>query len=77
MGLKMDEIVTFKDLMNEIAWSWEYPAYDFRLDGDTLVLNKLFITKKYAEYKTDRWELAPGVFDKAVEFYRLLNDKVI
>lgn len=68
-------ISSFKELLNEIAWNWEYPTYDFELYEDgTLVLNKLYISHKSAKYKTEQYVLAPEVYEKALAFYYFLQD---
>lgn len=71
----MEKINTFKELMNEICWSWEYPNYDLKYNevNDYLWLNKLHIERTYAQYKTDHYELAPGVYEDALRFYEFLK----
>lgn len=71
----MEKINTFKELLNEIAWSWQYPVYDIWMDPTdfSLNLNKLNIREGLASYKTERYELAPGVYDQAVRFYEFLK----
>jgi hypothetical protein len=69
---------TFKELMNEIAYSMDfnYDLTEYRDDEGNIEsynLNKLYILPTEVSYKTDRWDLAPGVFEKVTEFYKLLN----
>ena len=67
------KIETFKDLLNEIAWSWQYPMYDLEKHENGYSLNKLFITRTEVTYKTDVEDLAPGVFDDLEAFYEFLQ----
>ena len=67
-------IDTFKDLMNEIVYSWEYPTYDLQKDSDgNFYLNKLYISPTEVSYKTSNYNLAPGVFEDLERFYRFLQ----
>lgn len=67
-------ISSFKELMTEISYSWEYPTYDiYKYDNGMYSLNKLYITKTTVEYKTDTYELAPGVFESFERFYKFLK----
>jgi hypothetical protein len=72
----MNRIETFRELMGEIAYSWDH---DYKLERHvedgvvTFTLNKLTITQSEASYKLDRWKLAPGVFEKLEQFYKLLG----
>lgn len=67
------KIETFKDLFNEICWSYEYPRHELIKHVDGYSLNKLFITKREITYKTELWELAPGVFEDLERFYDFLQ----
>lgn len=71
----MEKINTFKELLNEIAWSWQYPVYDLQYheSDNRFSLNKLSITSEHLEYKGDYEELAPGVFDELKRFYEFLK----
>lgn len=67
-------ITSFKELLNEIAWSWEYPSYDLeKTEEGHFSLNKLYIAPDHASYKTQMWNLGPGVFAEVEAFYNLLN----
>ena len=66
-------IESFKELLNEICWSWEYPNHDFIKYDQGYVLNKLYIDSNKVTYKTDTWILADGVFDQFEIFYCLLQ----
>jgi hypothetical protein len=69
----MPIISSFKELMNEISWSWNYPEYEFiKYDGG-YVLNKLYIEPDCVKYKTDTWYLSPGVYEDFEAFLRFLN----
>ena len=69
----MNKISSFKELMNEITWSWDYPLYDIEKHEDGYSLNKLFISRNRVSYKTESWELAPGVYREFERFYRFLE----
>jgi hypothetical protein len=70
-----EEIGKFKDLMNEITWSWEYPTYDFIKTSEGYYnLNKLTIGPDFVDYKTDYYPLAEGVFEQLELFYSLLEN---
>ena len=69
----MNTISSFTELLMEIAWSWEYPQYDFIKYKDGYALNKLYITKDEVTYKLERWELAPGVYEEFERFYEFLQ----
>lgn len=69
-------IDSFKELLNEFCWSYQYPMYTIIKDGDMgYSINKLYIRRDYVTYKTDRWLLAPGVFDEFTEFYNFLQQR--
>jgi hypothetical protein len=70
---KQYRISTFKELFDEIVYSWEND-YDliYHKEDDSFTLNKLYITKNEVCYKTDTWYLENGVFDKLKVFYNLL-----
>lgn len=72
----MEKINSFKELMNEISWSWEYPLYDLHYDEkeNSFYLNKLYILPDRVSYKCENWELAPGVFEDVKAFYNLLSN---
>jgi hypothetical protein len=68
------KIDTFKELLGEIFYSYEYPHYQLTRHADgNFSLNKLYIKPNEASYKTELWELAPGVFDDVVRFYEFLE----
>lgn len=67
-------ISSFKELLAEICWSYEYPRYDLEKDGDQgFWCNKLYIARDRVSYKTDTWILAPGVFEQVEKFYYFLK----
>jgi hypothetical protein len=68
------KIHCFKELMNEIAWSWLYPSHEFVKDEKgNFYCNKLYITPTEVSYKLERYELAPGVFEDVERFYEFLE----
>lgn len=67
-------ITSFKELLNEILWSWDFPQYDLeKTEEGHYSLNKLYIEPTRASYKTQEWNLGPGVFEEVEKFYNLLN----
>lgn len=66
-------IRSFKELMNEIGWSWNYPQHELVDEGDCFAVDKLAITPTRVTYKTSRWELGPGVYDDVRRFYEFLK----
>lgn len=70
----MEKISSFKELLNEILWSWDYPQYDLvKTEKGHFVLNKLYIAPDHATYKTHYWELDQSVFIEVERFYDFLN----
>lgn len=65
-------INTFRELMNEINWSWEEPHEIISHGDGTYSLNKLFIAPTYVNYKTESYELSEGAYNDFVIFWRLL-----
>lgn len=66
---------TFKEVMDEIAYSWneckEIPEL-IVLKPDRVVINqKLVLQDKKMTYKEMTWELAPGLYEKARTFAEL------
>lgn len=70
------KINNFKELMNEIGYSWNYPNYDLiYIENEQLfIINKLYIKPDSVTYKTHNWELAPGVFEDMIKFYEFLKE---
>jgi len=67
-------IKSFKELLGEISWSWDYPKYDFvRYSDGSYSLNKLHIEPDRVSYKTESWLLAPGVFEEFEVFVDFLE----
>jgi hypothetical protein len=68
------KIISFKELLNELSWSWQFPTYDLERDEDgNFYINKLYINPEKVTYKTDSYELAPGVFKDLERFYDFLK----
>jgi hypothetical protein len=57
--------------MNWLVYCWDHP-YQLERHGESFVLNKLYIDKDFLSYKTERYEMAPGVFEDLEEFYEIL-----
>lgn len=71
---KQHVIKSFKELMTEITYSWEYPTYDFhKLSETEYCLNKLYISPTKVCFKTDTYILAPGVWEDFLAFIFLLE----
>lgn len=71
---EVSTISSFKELLNEICWSWEYPRYQIiKYKDGNYSLNKLYIEPDRVSYKTDNWVLAPGVFKEFEEFVEFLE----
>jgi len=67
-------IETFKEFMNDVAYSWDYPNYDIiKYNDGSYSLNKLYIEPTHAHYKTETWEISPEVFEQFEAFVRLLE----
>lgn len=66
-------ISSFKELMNEIAWSWNHPEYEIIKTEDGYNLNKLYIEPDCVSYKTDNWYLAPGVYEQFERFVEFIE----
>lgn len=66
-------IHTFKELMDQIVWSWESPYELIKDEKGCFHLNKLSIEPHYVIYKMETYALSPGVFQQLEQFYRLLN----
>lgn len=68
------QITNFKELMNELGYSWNYPQHDIVKHSDgTYSLDKLYIEPDRVSYKTDNWVLAEGVFEEFESFYNFLE----
>ena len=67
-------ITTFKDLMSEVSYSWDYDYEIIKTKEGHYSLNKLYIAPEYVTYKMDCYDLAPGVFAKFEKFYELLQE---
>lgn len=67
-------ISSFKELMNDIVWSWDYPTYDLQKDKEgNFYINKLYITPSYISYKEDRTKISLEVFQDIERFYEFLK----
>lgn len=74
MSGDVPRIDTFKELMNEIMYSYEYPRYELEKDGEHgYFINKLYIERDRVTYKTDVWVLNEGVYESVEAFYRFLQ----
>lgn len=69
----MEKIKSFKELLNEICWSYNYPLHDiYRHENGDYSIDKLYIGPLEASYKTDIYELSPKVFEDLNRFYDFL-----
>lgn len=66
-------ISNFKELMNQVGFSWDWPKHSIIKTPEGYVLNKLYITPEYVTYKTDTWELEPGVYEQFERFVGFIN----
>lgn len=66
-------IETFKEVFDWIAYDWDYP-YSLKKDNNGFYINKLYIEPNYVVYKTECYELAPGLFEKVEALYKLLKE---
>lgn len=68
-------INTFRELFNEIVYSWDYNSDSFiKHENGTYSLNKLLIGPDFIHYKTDTSSLDPKVFAKFEQFIDLLKE---
>lgn len=69
-----EKINSFKELLNEIGYSWEYPNYDFIKDREgNFILNKLYIEPGRVSYKTSNYSITNKVFEEVGKFYNFLQ----
>jgi hypothetical protein len=75
-------VKTYDGKIEKFAEVFEWISYDYekhyplkKIDDDTFVVNKLTITRTELSYKTEFFELAPGLFEKVFEFWRLFQDE--
>lgn len=64
-------IMNFREAMAEICWnwqpcgcSWHQITRNLTNDYPYISIDKFEITPTHASYKTDNWELAPGVWER-------------
>lgn len=69
------KITTFKELMDEVSYSWDHNYEIHKTEEGNYVLNKLYISPTLVTYKTWSWDLSPGVFEKFEKFMELLNEE--
>ncbi len=67
------DITDFHDVFVEICWSIEH-NYKLEKHGDAFVVNKLTIERDRMSYKTDNWNLAPGLYEKVEKLYNTLKE---
>lgn len=74
MSFDIPKISSLKELMNEIAWSWDYPRLDFKNTEDGgYSLDKLIIEPDVVKYNHDSWVLEEGVFEELQMLIEILN----
>lgn len=70
----MSEIKSFKELMSEISYSWEYPLYDIQKYNDgSFGINKLHIKANEVSYKTQLYSIPIHVYEEFCKFYEFLE----
>jgi hypothetical protein len=73
--LDVRTLSTFVELMDEISYAWEH-QYGIRKDASgVFCIHKLYVGQNWAQYKSDFYKIAPGVYDKLCLFYELTLEK--
>lgn len=68
------DFTSFKELLNEISWSWQYPDYKFeKTNNGGYALNKLYISEKEVTYKMEKWTIHPQAWLDFVRFTKFLE----
>lgn len=68
-----DKIIDFKEVMDWIAWDWDY-SYTLSKDKNgNFYVNKLYIEPNALSYKTECYELAEGLFERVQALYEVIN----
>lgn len=65
---------TFRDIFDEICYDLDSNYNLNKHEDGSFSVNKLYITKDEASYKTSNWKLAPGLYEKVNELWRLFQD---
>lgn len=69
------KLETFQEVFDWITYDLD-DNYKLKLRDDGMfTVNKLAITRTELSYKTELFELAPGLYDKVMVFYRLFEDE--
>ena len=69
----MSKIETFKEVFDWIVYDWDHHYNLNRSTEGNFYVNKLYIAPTYLSYKTERYELKEGLFQKVEKLYRLIN----
>lgn len=68
-------IETFREIFDWITYDWDhYYKLNKESDGSAYYVNKLQITPKYLTYKTECYEIAPGLFEKVADLYEVIKE---
>lgn len=65
---------SFKELMGEIAWSWdniERPI--LKIDENHYQLNKLAVTPEHTEYKGEYTNMTPEIWQQFLKFVEMVG----
>lgn len=68
------KIETFKEVFDWITYDLDN-NYELRKVDGGFVVNKLYITKTELSYKTELFELAPGLYEKVLDLWRLFQNE--
>jgi len=74
MFFNCEKIETFKEVMDQITYDWDY-SYTLSKDNEGIFhVNKLSIGPNFLVYKTECSELAAGLYDRVSQLYDLLQE---
>lgn len=66
-------IRTFRSLMDEVVYNWDYNTTPYITGEGVIVINNLAIGMDYTEYKTEVSQLYPGLYNKLREFLEMIQ----
>ena len=66
-------IGSFKELLNQFLFVWNYPNTSIIKTDEGYVIDKLYITPESVSYKTETWDLDPTVFHEFERFLAFLD----
>jgi len=74
MFFNCGKIETFREVMDQITYDWDY-SYTLSKDNEGIFhVNKLSIGPDFLVYKTECSELAVGLYDRVSQLYDLLQE---